>query len=208
MINIIIEKIVTDRRQRDATDDFSSTFGIAVGTIVQNFHDLNRLKGIEKTFNNLSMQYDQLSNEKDELQNEVQKLRILPSQMEYEAQVQRNANLKKENDSLREVLKTSKETIAMLQGRLADTQEAKKVTKKRSILQQHTQELPETRSSHITMADFNENTRRKSIDVNHSKSMDLGERKLFDIKERRSMDVRVRAIITSTTERLTLFFFG
>lgn len=188
MINIIIQKIVTDRRQHDATDDFSSTFGMAVGTVVQNFNDLNRLKGIEREFKTLKEQYDQLSNEKDQLHNEVQKLRILPSQMEYEAQIQRNTHLKKENDSLRDVLKTSKETIAMLQNRLAESQEPK-ITKKKSILQKDSLVVPKT--SHITVSEGS-SPRRKSVDVKQSKSMDLGERKSMDmVKERRSMDVRV-----------------
>jgi predicted nuclease with TOPRIM domain len=125
VINIIIQKIVTDRRPHDNTDDFSSTFGMAVGTVFQHFNDLDRLKGVEKEANDLKEQYIKLSTEKDALENEVQKLRILPSQLELEAQLQRNNQLEKENESIRDVLKTSKETIAMLQDRLAEAGKSK-----------------------------------------------------------------------------------
>jgi predicted RNase H-like nuclease (RuvC/YqgF family) len=124
MINIIIQKIVTDRRPHDNTDDFSSTFGMAVGTVFQNFTDLNRLKGIEREANDLKEQYERLSSEKDALENEVQKLRIVPSQLDFEALLQQNNHLQKENDSIRDVLKTSKETIAMLQDRLAEAEKS------------------------------------------------------------------------------------
>jgi regulator of replication initiation timing len=118
MISIIVEKIVTDRRQHEASDDFSSTFGIAVGTVVQSLSDLDRLKSVDRQLSTIKEQYEKTVNEKNELQNEVQKLRILPSQLEHETLIQRNTQLKKENDSLRDVLKTSKETIAMLSNRI------------------------------------------------------------------------------------------
>lgn len=119
MINIIVQQIVMDRRPHVNLDDFASTFGMAVSTVFQNFHDVDRLRSIEREFNELRDRYDSVLAEKNCLQNEVQKLRILPSQMEIESQKQRNIHLKNENDSLRDVLKTSKETIAMLQDRLA-----------------------------------------------------------------------------------------
>jgi predicted RNase H-like nuclease (RuvC/YqgF family) len=122
MISIIIQQIVMDRRAHENSDDFASTFGMAVGNVIQNFNDLERLKEVEKEANELREQYEELILEKDQLQNEVEKLRILPNQMENEAQKQRNIHLKQENDSIRDVLKTSKETIAMLQERLAATE--------------------------------------------------------------------------------------
>lgn len=115
MISIIIEKIVTDQRQHDTFDDFSSTFGMAVGTVIQNFKDLNRLKGIEIEANDLKDQYEKLAAERDALQSEVQKLRILPSQMEHQDILNRNEKIIEENNSLRDLLKKSKETIALLQ---------------------------------------------------------------------------------------------
>lgn len=115
MINIIIQKIVMDKRPHDNSDDFASTFGMAVGTVFQNFNEMERLKMVEKEAEDMRDQYEQILAERDELQHEVQKLRILPSRLEAETQNQRNIHLKEENDSLRELLKTSKETIAMLQ---------------------------------------------------------------------------------------------
>jgi DNA repair ATPase RecN len=120
MINIIIEKIVTDQRQHDTSDDFSSTFGMAVGTVLQNFNDLSRLKGIEIEADDLKNQYKNLATERDALQSEVQKLRILPSQMEHQGILNRNEKLIEENNSLRDLLKKSKETIALLQQHISD----------------------------------------------------------------------------------------
>lgn len=119
MINIIVQQIVMDRRSHDNSEDFASTYGMAVGAVFQNFNEMERLKIIEKEAEELKDQYDLVLSEKDQLQNEIQKLRILPSQLEIETQTQRNIHLRQENDSLRDVLKTSKENIAMLQEKLA-----------------------------------------------------------------------------------------
>jgi predicted RNase H-like nuclease (RuvC/YqgF family) len=119
MINIIVQQIVMDRRPHDNSEDFASTYGMAVGTVFQNFRDIERLRVVEKEAEELKEQYELVISEKDQLQNEIQKLRIVPSQLEIETQKQRNIHLKQENDSLRDVLKTSKENIAMLQEKLA-----------------------------------------------------------------------------------------
>lgn len=142
MINIIIEKIVTDRTQHDTSDDFSATYGMAVGTVLQNFHDLSRLKGIEVEANDLKEQYDKLAAEKDALQSEVQKLRILPSQMDHQAVLNRNEQLIEENNSLRDLLKKSTETIALLQLQKEDTLPTPTTTPTRNI----SIELPPERS--------------------------------------------------------------
>lgn len=134
MINIIVQQIVMDRRPHANSDDFCSTFGMAVATVFQNFHDIDRLRGIEREANELRDQHEKILAEKDNLQTEVQKLRILPNQMEIESQNQRNIHLKKENDSLRDVLKTSKETIAMLQERLAAAENKNKEKRYSEIL--------------------------------------------------------------------------
>ena len=118
MISIIVQQIVMDRRTHDNSDDFASTFGMAVGTVFQNFNDLERLRIIEKQAKELKDQYEQILKEKDQLENEVLKLRILPNQLEMETQNKRNAHLKQENDSLRNVLKLSKESISVLQQKL------------------------------------------------------------------------------------------
>lgn len=145
MINIIIQKIVTDRRPHDNADDFSSTFGMAVGTVFQNFNDLSRLKNIERETKDLKEQYEKLLAEKNALENEVQKLRIVPSQLELEAQSQQNNQFKKENDSLRDVLKTSKETIAMLQDRLAEVEKSEN-TNRHALVSEEQLKNPERKS--------------------------------------------------------------
>lgn len=134
MINIIVQQIVMDRRPHAKSEDFSSTFGMAVSAVFQNFHDLDRLRSIDRDFKDLRDRYDTLSTEKNCLEAEVQKLRILPTQLEIESQNQRNLYLKKENDSLRDVLKTSKDTIAMLQERLAAAESQLKERRKSEIL--------------------------------------------------------------------------
>lgn len=126
MISIIVQQIVMDRRPHCNTDDFSSTFGVAVTTVFKNFYDVDRLRDIERESNDLKEMYEQVLQEKNELQTEVQQLRILPNQIERESQKQRIVHLKQENDSLRDVLKTSKETIAMLQDRLAVAENTEK----------------------------------------------------------------------------------
>ncbi|RCH81886.1 hypothetical protein CU098_003762, partial [Rhizopus stolonifer] len=113
------KQIVTDRAQHSNKADFTDMFGMPVGAVIQNFMDLNRLRGKDIEANELREQYEKLIAEKDQLESEVQKLRIIPSQMENEAQKQRIIELKNENSSLRQVLKTSKETITSLQERLA-----------------------------------------------------------------------------------------
>ncbi|KAI8989404.1 hypothetical protein BDB01DRAFT_848579 [Pilobolus umbonatus] len=120
MIDIIVEQIVMDRRPHDNTDEFASTFGMAVGTVIQNFHDLARLKRMESQMEATDAKIKKALEEKDELLKEIEELRILPSRVEYEEQRQRAVHYKEENDSLRNVLKTSKETIAMLQERLSE----------------------------------------------------------------------------------------
>lgn len=169
MISIIVEKIVTDRRPHDASDDFSSTFGVAVGTIIQSFSDLSRLKSVDRELSTLKDQFEKISNEKDELQNEVQKLRILPSQIEHEALVQRNTQLKDENDSLRDVLKTSKETIAMLQSRLQSQS-----------------------SNSIALAD---NLYLNSKGTIRRRSFDVDRKSKKETRQRKSMDVRVKTLL-------------
>lgn len=126
MISIIVQQIVMDRRPHSNTDDFSSTFGMSVATVFKNFHDVDRLRDIEKEANDLKEQYESVLQEKNELQTEVQQLRIMPNQMERESQKKRIVHLKEENNSLRDVLKTSKETIAMLQERLAAAESKEK----------------------------------------------------------------------------------
>lgn len=126
MIQIIIQQIVMDRRDHENTDSFSSTFGLAVGTVIQSFSELERLKDVESQFEYFKRQYEQISAEKESLLSEVAKLRILPSQLEFDSMSRRMDELKEENDSLRDLLRTSKETIAMLQSRLAQEEGVRK----------------------------------------------------------------------------------
>ncbi|CEG81054.1 hypothetical protein RMATCC62417_15298 [Rhizopus microsporus] len=126
MIQIIIQQIVMDRRDHENTDSFSSTFGLAVGTVIQSFSELERLKDVESQFEYFKRQYEQISAEKESLLSEVAKLRILPSQLEFDSMSRRMNELKEENDSLRDLLRTSKETIAMLQSRLVQEEGLRK----------------------------------------------------------------------------------
>ena len=120
MIQIIVQQIVMDQRPHENTESFSSTFGIAVGAVIQSYCELERLKGIEPELENLKVQYESVAAEKEQLQAEIAKLRIQPAQLEFENKNQRINQLREENDSLRGLLRTSKETIAMLQGRLPE----------------------------------------------------------------------------------------
>lgn len=153
MINIIIQQIVMDKRPHENSDDFASTFGMSVGNVIQNFNDLERLKEVEKEANELKEQYEQLMIEKDQLQNEVEKLRILPNQLENEAQKQRNINLKQENDSIRDVLKTSKETIAMLQERLASVESREKRDSEGTIIVSDDWKVSHRRTARVSFDD-------------------------------------------------------
>ncbi|KAI8877777.1 actin-binding FH2 [Backusella circina FSU 941] len=119
IISIIIQQIVKDRRSHKQTDDFTSNFGISVANLIQNFRDLDRLKQLESESQISKEKFETLRKERDELQIEVEQLRILPSQFEFYQQKKRNRFLRRENDSLRDVLRTSKETISMLQKKIS-----------------------------------------------------------------------------------------
>ncbi|KAG1446827.1 hypothetical protein G6F56_009453 [Rhizopus delemar] len=121
MIQIITRQIVMDQRPHDNnTESFSSTFGIAVGTVIQSYCELERLKDIESQVKNLEAQFELVSTQKENLEAEIAKLRIIPTQLELQDKDKRIHQLKEENNSLRELLRTSKETIAMLQFRLEE----------------------------------------------------------------------------------------
>ncbi|KAG1160361.1 hypothetical protein G6F37_004064 [Rhizopus arrhizus] len=126
MIQIIIQQIVMDRRPHENTESFSSTFGVAVGAVIQSYRELERLKKIEPKLEKLKAQFQSVTAEKEELQAEIGKLRILPTQLEFEDINRRISELKDENDSLRDLLRTSKDTIAMLQNRLAEEESSEK----------------------------------------------------------------------------------
>jgi hypothetical protein len=82
-----------DQRTHKGIDDFSSTYDMSIGNIVQCFKELERLRKME-TENKLKQEeYEQVVKKRDELQLEIEQLRILPTHLQNEEQKQRNKKI-------------------------------------------------------------------------------------------------------------------
>ncbi|ORZ06045.1 hypothetical protein BCR42DRAFT_427576 [Absidia repens] len=120
IIHVLVGQIVMNRRITSDDQDFTATFGVSVGNLIQRFSDLDRLRQLEEEALHNEANESRLTNENLELKMELQRL-SRHSQGEVENQPRRRSlDLKKENESLRALLRTSKNTMFMLEKRVSE----------------------------------------------------------------------------------------
>ncbi|CAO3592005.1 unnamed protein product [Absidia cylindrospora] len=120
IIHVLVGQIVMNRRITSDDQDFTATFGVSVGNLIQRFSDLDRLRQLEEEALHNEAKESRLTNENLELKMELQRL-SRHSQSEVENQPRRRSlDLKKENESLRALLRTSKNTMFMLEKRVSE----------------------------------------------------------------------------------------
>lgn len=72
MISELVNQIVMDRRTSVASADFSSTYGVSVGNLIQKFSDLDRLQQLEEEVTENRERLLRLSAENKEMQLELE----------------------------------------------------------------------------------------------------------------------------------------
>lgn len=144
MISELVGQIAVDRRGGVSGKDFSSLYGISVNTLIQKFSNQDRLHKLEEESAYHREQFFKVTSEKNELEYQLQQVRrngTITRTIPGNEDDSRGKNspvahlvlwithvyvlvalmtIKNENASLRELLKTSRSTIAMLQERLRE----------------------------------------------------------------------------------------
>lgn len=80
MISELVSQIVMDRRGSVSAGDFSSTYGVSVGNLIQQFSDLDELNQLKEEAAENREKLIRLSAENKELQLENEHLRSLQGQ--------------------------------------------------------------------------------------------------------------------------------
>ncbi|KAI8143924.1 hypothetical protein BJV82DRAFT_609883 [Fennellomyces sp. T-0311] len=123
MVSAFVGQLVLNLRT-NSMEDTSTIFGGSVNTLIQKFTSQDRLQQLEDESAYNREQCMKLTNEKKELELELQDLRAAKRYRRAmpgnEDDSSKNQAVMVENASLRELLKTSRSTIAMLQERLRD----------------------------------------------------------------------------------------
>ncbi|KAI9317621.1 hypothetical protein BX666DRAFT_1857292, partial [Dichotomocladium elegans] len=127
MICELVGQVALDQRGGMSSKDFSSVFGVSVDTLIQKFSNQDKIHQLEEESAYHREQYMKIVNEKKELELMLQDMRgngrrssgsrVIPGNEDDSRAVN---VIKAENASLRELLRTSRSTIAMLQERLRE----------------------------------------------------------------------------------------
>jgi hypothetical protein len=118
MITTLVNQLVMDRR--GLGDDFSSMYGVSVGNLIQKFSDMDRLQSEAEQLAGTREQMEELQREKYELEQEVLRLKAANAAIPHNVDQSAALRYATENASLRALLRTSRNTIALLQGSLKD----------------------------------------------------------------------------------------
>jgi hypothetical protein len=111
MITTLVNQLVMDRR--GLGDDFSSMYGVSVGNLIQKFSDMDRLQSEAEQLAGTREQME-------ELEQEVLRLKAANAAIPHNVDQSAALRYATENASLRALLRTSRNTIALLQGSLKD----------------------------------------------------------------------------------------
>ncbi|ORX46807.1 actin-binding FH2 [Hesseltinella vesiculosa] len=122
MTNMLVGQVVMNRRLTSDREDLTAVYGVSVGNLIQQFSDLDRLKELEECTAQSQSTIIGLQNDNQELYAQIQQLK---HQQPSDTHLNRrrklcSLDLKKENESLRSLLKTSKNTMFMLERRVSE----------------------------------------------------------------------------------------
>lgn len=84
MISTLVNQIVMDRR--GVGSDFSSTYGVSVGNLIQKFSDMDRLQTEAEQLAGAKDTIEELRKEKQELEQEVARLKSANAAIPYNGQ--------------------------------------------------------------------------------------------------------------------------
>ncbi|KAG0177062.1 hypothetical protein DFQ29_005302 [Apophysomyces sp. BC1021] len=131
MISELVNHVVMERRNSTTLEDFGSAYNMSVGNMIQKFSDLDRMQQLEEEAAENRERLLHLGTENKELRLELEYHKSQQGGNVAQPQVlatrdntpRRSLNLKMENASLRALLRTSKNTISMLQDQLKEKDE-------------------------------------------------------------------------------------
>ncbi|CAO3642143.1 unnamed protein product [Cunninghamella blakesleeana] len=123
MMDILISQVVMNKSFTADDKDFTATYGISVGNLIQQFSDLDKLHQFESEAIRSREIISQLTYTIQKLETDVSKLKansINNNNQTENHPKRRSLDLKKENESLRFLLQTSKKTMFMLEKRVSE----------------------------------------------------------------------------------------
>ncbi|KAI8067755.1 hypothetical protein BC940DRAFT_300394 [Gongronella butleri] len=123
MTDKLVGQVVMNRRLTSGDDDdLADVYGVSVGNLIQQFSELERLKELE---DEAAVSQSTIARQQNEIDDLLTQVQVLKTQQHGQNQLprRRSLDLKKENDSLRSLLKTSKNTMFMLEKRVTELTE-------------------------------------------------------------------------------------